>query len=118
MWRSRYVLLTLPACRAADCSDKFTNGALVTPQNCNFTGCGAYTGEMSVEQMKDLGIKQVRLPSLGTLFPPLPNRCQLRVKDLRGARDLPACPFSTQPAPSSRQCQPSFLALTPAAAGV
>jgi len=41
------------------CSDKFTNGALVTPQNCNFTGCGAYTGEMSVEQMKDLGIKQV-----------------------------------------------------------
>jgi len=39
--------------------DKFTNGALVTPQNCNFKGCGAYTGEMSVEQMKDLGIKQV-----------------------------------------------------------
>jgi triosephosphate isomerase len=53
-------MLTLPFFRAADCSDKFTNGALVTPQNCNFTGCGAYTGEMSVEQMKDLGIKQVR----------------------------------------------------------
>jgi len=41
------------------CSDKFTNGAKVTPQNCNFTGCGAFTGEMSVEQMKDMGISQV-----------------------------------------------------------
>ena len=30
------------------CSDKFTNGAMVTPQNCNFKGCGAYTGEMAV----------------------------------------------------------------------
>lgn len=40
----------------AYCSDKFSNGAHVTPQNCNFTGCGAYTGEMSVEQMKDLGL--------------------------------------------------------------
>jgi triosephosphate isomerase len=38
---------------------KFTNGAMVTPQNCNFKGCGAYTGEMSVEQMKDLGITNV-----------------------------------------------------------
>merc|ERR1712083_714427 len=36
-----------------------TNGAKCTPQNCNFTGCGAYTGEMAVEQMKDLGISQV-----------------------------------------------------------
>jgi len=43
----------------AYCSDKFTNGADVTPQNCNFTGCGAYTGEMSVEQMKDLGLNTV-----------------------------------------------------------
>jgi len=43
----------------AYCSDKFSNGADVTPQNCNFTGCGAYTGEMSVEQMKDLGMNQV-----------------------------------------------------------
>jgi len=41
------------------CSDKFTNGAKVTPQNCNFTGCGAFTGEMSIEQMKDMGISQV-----------------------------------------------------------
>eukprot|EP00930_Biecheleria_cincta_P093818 TRINITY_DN843_c0_g1_i2.p1 TRINITY_DN843_c0_g1~~TRINITY_DN843_c0_g1_i2.p1 ORF type:complete len:348 (-),score=90.60 TRINITY_DN843_c0_g1_i2:92-985(-) len=41
------------------CSDKFTNGAKVTPQNCNFTGCGAFTGEMAVEQMKDMGISQV-----------------------------------------------------------
>jgi len=43
------------------CSDKFTNGAMVTPQNCNFKGCGAFTGEMAVEQMKDMGISQVLL---------------------------------------------------------
>ena len=43
----------------AYCSGKFTNGALVTPQNCNFKGCGAFTGEMAVEQMKDMGITQV-----------------------------------------------------------
>merc|ERR1719160_707399 len=35
----------------------FTNGAFVAPQNCNFKGCGAYTGEMAVEQMKDMGLK-------------------------------------------------------------
>eukprot|EP00929_Paragymnodinium_shiwhaense_P094372 TRINITY_DN548_c0_g3_i1.p2 TRINITY_DN548_c0_g3~~TRINITY_DN548_c0_g3_i1.p2 ORF type:complete len:336 (+),score=135.85 TRINITY_DN548_c0_g3_i1:81-1088(+) len=40
-------------------AEKFTNGAMVTPQNCNFKGCGAFTGEMSVEQMKDFGIKNV-----------------------------------------------------------
>ncbi|CAE8616435.1 unnamed protein product [Polarella glacialis] len=38
------------------CMDKVTNGAHVCPQNCNFKGCGAYTGEMAVEQMKDLKI--------------------------------------------------------------
>lgn len=43
----------------AYCAGKFTNGALVTPQNCNFKGCGAFTGEMAVEQMKDMGITQV-----------------------------------------------------------
>merc|ERR1712183_555395 len=41
------------------CSDKFTNGAMVTPQNCNFKGCGAFTGEMAVEQMKDLKLTNV-----------------------------------------------------------
>jgi triosephosphate isomerase len=41
------------------CTGKFTNGAEVTPQNCNFKGCGAFTGEMAVEQMKDMGIKMV-----------------------------------------------------------
>jgi triosephosphate isomerase len=41
------------------CAGKFTNGAMVTPQNCNFKGCGAFTGEMAVEQMKDLGITNV-----------------------------------------------------------
>merc|ERR1719163_2035907 len=41
------------------CAGKFSNGASVTPQNCNFKGCGAFTGEMSVEQMKDMGITQV-----------------------------------------------------------
>jgi len=36
-----------------------TGGAMVTPQNCNFKGLGAFTGEMAVEQMKDLGITNV-----------------------------------------------------------
>merc|ERR1712050_290180 len=35
------------------------NGAMVTPQNCNFKGCGAFTGEMAVEQMKDMGLSNV-----------------------------------------------------------
>jgi len=39
--------------------DKFTNGACVAPQNCNFKGCGAYTGEMAVDQMVDMGMKWV-----------------------------------------------------------
>jgi len=29
----------------------FTNGAKVAPQNCNFKGCGAFTGEMAAEQV-------------------------------------------------------------------
>jgi len=37
----------------------FTNGAKVAPQNCNFAGCGAYTGEMAVDQMKAMGIEWV-----------------------------------------------------------
>jgi len=41
------------------CCGKFTNGALVCPQNCNFKGCGAFTGEMAVEQMLDMGIEWV-----------------------------------------------------------
>jgi triosephosphate isomerase len=36
---------------------KFTNGACVAPQNCNFAGCGAYTGEMAAEQMKAMGMQ-------------------------------------------------------------
>merc|ERR1712166_87738 len=39
--------------------DKFTGGAKVCPQNCNFTGTGAYTGEMAVDQMKDMGMEWV-----------------------------------------------------------
>ena len=35
----------------------FTNGAYVAPQNCNFKGCGAYTGEMAVDQMAAMGLK-------------------------------------------------------------
>ena len=41
--------------------DSFTNGAKIAPQNCNFTGTGAYTGEMAVEQMIDMGIEWVLL---------------------------------------------------------
>ncbi|KAL3910973.1 MAG: hypothetical protein SGILL_007472 [Bacillariaceae sp.] len=40
--------------------DSFANnGISVTPQNCNFGGCGAYTGEMAVDQMKDMGLDTV-----------------------------------------------------------
>ena len=35
----------------------FTNGAKVAPQNCNFKGCGAFTGEMAAEQMASMGIE-------------------------------------------------------------
>ena len=35
----------------------FTNGAFVAPQNCNFKGCGAYTGEMCADQMVAMGMK-------------------------------------------------------------
>ena len=35
----------------------FKNGAKVAPQNMNFTGCGAYTGEMAADQMVDMGIE-------------------------------------------------------------
>jgi len=34
--------------------EKFTNGAKIAPQNCNFKGTGAYTGEMCADQMKDM----------------------------------------------------------------
>lgn len=37
--------------------DKFKSGIMVAPQNCNFKGCGAYTGEMAVDQMVDMGLK-------------------------------------------------------------
>jgi len=39
------------------CYDKFTKGAKVAPQNCNFKGCGAYTGEMAADQMVDMGME-------------------------------------------------------------
>merc|ERR1712039_546514 len=32
--------------------EKFNAGVLVAAQNCNFKGCGAFTGEMAVDQMK------------------------------------------------------------------
>jgi len=37
--------------------EKFNAGILVAPQNCNFKGCGAYTGEMAIDQMKEMGMK-------------------------------------------------------------
>jgi len=43
---------------ACVCS-KVKAGINVCPQNCNFKGCGAYTGEVAVEQMKDLKIEWV-----------------------------------------------------------
>lgn len=41
------------------CAGKVKEGVKVCPQNCNFKGCGAFTGEMSVEQMKDMGLEWV-----------------------------------------------------------
>jgi len=38
------------------CYKDFKNGAFVAPQNCNFKGCGAFTGEMAAEQMADMGM--------------------------------------------------------------
>ena len=35
------------------------SSACCAPQNCNFTGCGAYTGEMAADQMVDMGIEWV-----------------------------------------------------------
>jgi triosephosphate isomerase len=40
---------------------KITGGALVTPQDCNPSGCGAFTGSMAVKQMQDLGMTQVMI---------------------------------------------------------
>ena len=37
----------------------FTKGAKIAPQNMNFAGCGAYTGEMAADQMVDMGIEWV-----------------------------------------------------------
>lgn len=39
--------------------DSFVSGISVAPQNCNFGGCGAYTGEMAVDQIKAMGMKSV-----------------------------------------------------------
>jgi len=39
--------------------ESFKPGIMVTPQNCNFAGCGAYTGEMAVDQVKAMGLKSV-----------------------------------------------------------
>ena len=41
--------------------DDFAPGISVAPQNCNFAGCGAYTGEMAVDQIKDMGMSTVLL---------------------------------------------------------
>jgi len=43
------------------CTGKFTNNAQIAPQNCNFKGTGAYTGEMAADQMVDMGINWVLL---------------------------------------------------------
>ena len=42
--------------RVALVKDNFTPGIHVAPQNCNFKGCGAYTGDMSADQIQDLGL--------------------------------------------------------------
>ena len=41
----------------------FTNGAKVAPQNCNFKGCGAYTGEMAADRWSTWAS---RVPSLAS----------------------------------------------------
>ena len=39
--------------------DSFVPGIAVAPQNCNFAGCGAFTGEMAVDQIQDMGLTTV-----------------------------------------------------------
>jgi len=39
--------------------DSFAPGISVAPQNCNFGGVGAYTGEMAVDQISDMGMTTV-----------------------------------------------------------
>merc|ERR550539_188617 len=41
--------------------EKAKEGVMVCPQNCNFKGCGAFTGEMAVEQMKAMGMTNVMI---------------------------------------------------------
>jgi len=52
-----YVCPSLLHTRA--CCEKAKGDVKICPQNCNIQGCGAFTGEMAVEQMKDLGIEWV-----------------------------------------------------------
>jgi len=67
------LVANMNACDATDCDvfvcpsplhvgiiyNMFTNGVKVAPQNCNFKGCGAFTGEMCVDQMASMGIEWV-----------------------------------------------------------
>jgi len=46
----------------------FKNGAKIAPQNMNFTGCGAYTGEMAADQMVDMGIEWVLMCVFGRVL--------------------------------------------------
>merc|ERR1711934_1163658 len=59
---------------------KLTNGAKIAPQNCNFTGTGAYTGEMAVDQMAGMGIEW----------------CLIGHSERRGEFGLPTPPESNQ----------------------
>merc|ERR1712113_613571 len=66
---------TLAACDTSGCDvvvapislhlskvvSKIGGGVQVAAQNCNFKGCGAFTGEMSAEQLLDLGVGWVVL---------------------------------------------------------
>lgn len=67
------LVANMNACDTSDCDvfvcpsplhvgmvyNQFTSGVKVAPQNCNFKGCGAFTGEMAVDQMSSMGIEWV-----------------------------------------------------------
>ena len=65
------LIANINACDTSDCDvyvcpsplhvahvqSKIFPGPKVAAQNCNFTGCGAYTGEMAVDQMASMGLE-------------------------------------------------------------
>ena len=77
--------------------DNFTPGIHVAPQNCNFKGCGAYTGEMSVDQIQDLG-----LGGTGQKLPKKPARAKPKKRKVEEHEKRKSVRLAGGPAPIER----------------